>query len=380
MENTKKVLIIDDETSLLSVLSALMTRRGYEVITAENGKEGLILAQKEHPDIILSDIMMPPPNGFELRSLLNKDAQTASIPFLFLTAMAEQEDKVQGLGSGADDYITKPFDMEELFARVEAILRRTKIERENGRNQMKALAKEKIEKFKHEILKNFHHELRTPLVNVILPLEAAVSQKFSRPEDQIRFTEVAMSNATRLQALIDDFITLINIDNGQLNTHRQEINLEYDFREPIDRCLGRYQDKKLSVHVTIEENGPIYAPRSEFKQVVRHLVDNALKFSNAKGKVFVNLHAKGDGGCSITVKDSGVGIPENMRRKVFERYYQINQGGTRSYEGMGIGLTICKAIAQSLGGNIEFLNSSNGCEVLYTVPAGNSDFPVQSEI
>jgi DNA-binding response OmpR family regulator len=119
------ILIVDDETNLLFGLKTIMQRAGYEIITAANGTDGLSLARERLPNLILSDVMMPPPNGFELRKQLARDPKTAKIPFIFLTARASQGDKIFGFEAGADDYITKPFDRQELLARVQAVLRRS---------------------------------------------------------------------------------------------------------------------------------------------------------------------------------------------------------------------------------------------------------------
>jgi DNA-binding response OmpR family regulator len=120
------ILLIDDEENLLFALKAVMQRAGYEVVTAMNGTQGINAIQAYQPALIISDVMMPPPNGFDLRRQLSKDPRTASIPFIFLTARGAQGDKNFGLAAGADDYITKPFDREELLARVQAVLRRSK--------------------------------------------------------------------------------------------------------------------------------------------------------------------------------------------------------------------------------------------------------------
>jgi signal transduction histidine kinase len=374
MNTNQKVLIVEDEKPLLFGLTVFMKRNGYQVYSAENGEVGLQLAKEELPDLIISDVMMPPPNGFELRQLLNEDNTTSSIPFIFLTALTTNEEKLLGLHLGADDYITKPFELPELLARVDSILRRRDIERAKGRVEMAAQAQEQMEAFKQEILQNFHHELRTPLVNILLPLEAAVSQKFSEPEDLIRFTQIALSNADRLHSLVEDFILLTSIDQGKINTLRQEIDQDIDLKKPIQKCVERYKEKELDVELNLDIRGQIFAPRREFKKVVVHLVDNALKFSPSNGRVKVCVVATGDGGCNLTVEDEGPGVPKDQQERVFERYYQLSQGDTRSFEGMGVGLTVARAIMESLGGHVKFLDTQKGCAVELSLPAGENEF------
>ncbi len=126
------ILIIDDEPALLLGLAAKIRRHGYTVVTATDGRDGLQKAKESIPDLIISDVMMPPPNGFELRRLLSLEPALASIPFIFLTARSSVEDRVGGLRDGADDYITKPFETEELFARIEAVFRRVQTEQARG--------------------------------------------------------------------------------------------------------------------------------------------------------------------------------------------------------------------------------------------------------
>jgi DNA-binding response OmpR family regulator len=132
MNEESTILIIDDEPALRLGLAAKIKRHGYNVVTAADGVEGLQKAGELVPDLILSDVMMPPPNGFELRRIMSRDERLASIPFIFLTARNSVDDRVNGIRDGADDYITKPFSTEELFARMEAVLRRVKSARQQG--------------------------------------------------------------------------------------------------------------------------------------------------------------------------------------------------------------------------------------------------------
>jgi signal transduction histidine kinase len=368
MDDKPTILIIDDEPALLMGLAATIRRHGYSVITAADGKEGLQKARDSRPDLILSDVMMPPPNGFELRRLMSLDPDLASTPFIFLTARSNVEDRVSGMREGADDYITKPFSTQELMARIEAVFRRVKTEQARGREQMRAIAQQDMDKLRYEILQNFHHELRTPLVNILMPLELAANNRFSDPEEQSKFLQIALSNADRLESLVTDLILLSNIDHGDLNAIRQPIDIDMHIIAPVRKRLERYRAKELEFTTDISKEGKITAPRREFIHSVVHLMDNAFKFSFEKGQVNLSVRPGSDGGVSIVVQDEGPGISAELREKVFERFYQISQGDTREHEGLGLGLTIARSVFQSLKGDIQILDSPKGCRVQAFIP------------
>jgi len=127
MTELTRLLIIDDDKSLLLGLAETLKREGsYQIETADNGGLGIQLARENPPSLIICDLMMPPPDGWAVLKALTNDALTASIPFIFLTARAGEYDKISGMNLGADDYITKPFNKDELIARINAILRRQK--------------------------------------------------------------------------------------------------------------------------------------------------------------------------------------------------------------------------------------------------------------
>jgi signal transduction histidine kinase len=373
MDRNSTILIIDDEPALLLGLAAKIRRQGYRVVTASDGSQGMQKAKEVLPDLILSDVMMPPPNGFELRRLMGEDPRLASIPFIFLTARTGIEDRVSGIRDGADDYITKPFVTEELFARIEAVLRRVQVVQARVRAEAQESAQQDMEKLKREILQNFHHELRTPLSNIIMPLELVVNNKFEDPEEQIRFVRTALSSVDRLESLVTDFILLTNIDNGDLNRIRQRIDTNSHILLPIQKRLERYKTKELEFVHEIKGQGEITAPRHEFIHALVHLADNAFKFSPDRGTVKFSLESDTGGGATIVVENDGLGIPQDLREKVFERYYQVSQGDNREYDGLGVGLFIARAVFSSLGGSVTILNSSTGCRVQAVLPNASSE-------
>ena len=362
------ILIIDDEPALLLGLAAKIRRHGYTAVTATDGSDGFQKAKELLPDLIISDVMMPPPNGFELRKMMNLEPKLASIPFIFLTARSSVEDRIGGLRDGADDYIIKPFETEELFARIEAVLRRVQSEQTRGREEMRAIAQQDMEKLKQTILQNFHHELRTPITNILLPLELAVNRRFDDPEEQSRFFRIALSNADRLDSLVTDLILLSNIDQGNVNSIRQTVDLRSNLIVPIQKRLDRYKQKNLNLTLDCPEAGTILAPRREFTHAIIHIMDNAFKFSPVNGNIYLNTALGNQGGATLLVQDEGPGIPADLREKVFERFYQISQGDSREYSGLGVGLTIARAVFRNLGGTVEILDSPKGCRVRAYLP------------
>jgi signal transduction histidine kinase len=302
-----------------------------------------------------------------MRRILRQDLELASIPFIFLTARTDVQDRLRGFREGADDYILKPFDADEVLARIDAVIQRVEAERSRGREQMKEQAQREVEKLKQEILQNYHHELSTPLTNILLPLEIAINKKLESAEEQTRFLRMALSNANRLESLTTDLILLSSIDQGNLNNIRQPIDVNIHILNPIRNRLERYSSKELEFVPEIAIHGEINAPRREFAHSVLHLVDNALKFSPDKGKVTMTLKSIKEG-LGISVQDDGPGIPHELREKVFERFYQASGGDMRKYEGLGVGLTIARAVFESNGGIVRIADSAHGCCVQALFP------------
>jgi signal transduction histidine kinase len=242
------------------------------------------------------------------------------------------------------------------------------VAQERGRAEAREHAQQDMEKLKSEILQNFHHEMRTPLSNIIMPLELVVNNKFEDPEEQIQFVRTALSSVDRLESLVTDFILLTNIDHGDLNRIRQRIDINNHILLPVQKRLARYKTKELEFIHEIKGHENIAAPRREFTHALVHLLDNAFKFSPDRGRVKLTLEIDVEGGVVILVEDQGAGFPLDLREKIFERYYQVSQGDNREYDGLGVGLFIARAVFSSLGGSITILDSSNGCRVQAVLP------------
>jgi len=225
-----------------------------------------------------------------------------------------------------------------------------------------------MENLRREVLQNFSHELRTPLGNIMMSLDMMVGNKFKSSEEQQEFLRIAHSSADRLETLVGDIILLSDFDQNNLNQMRQLIDMEHHILIPIKRRLARYAAKGINFIHEIHADGSIKAPRREFTQALVHLADNAFKFSPEGAAVKLTVKPGENGGAVIAIHDDGIGIPADLREKVFERFYQVSQGDVREFQGLGVGLTIARLVFSNLGGSVKILDSAQGCYVLATLP------------
>jgi len=362
------VLLIDDEDRLLLGLAAMMRRAGYAAHTAVNGAQGLQLAREVHPDVIVCDVMMPPPDGFQLRQILAKDPVTASIPFIFLTARTGLVDKLRGIEGGADDYVTKPFDRAELLARVQAVLRRADLERGRGRAEAEA----QMDKLRARMLESVSLEMQSPVAALLSSLRGVMVGRFgSEPQRLVEFVEAAMDSASRVESMVGDLVTLAALHGSERVPVRLAVSLDQDVLGPVEICLDhwrRFELRDVDLELSVEHGAVIQAQPGAFQRALFHLVDNAMKFSPEGGKVAVDVRANGVGGCMVDVVDEGPGIPKGERESVFECFHQGNHVLASRQPGLGVGLTIARALARSLGGDVTVLDSPRGCHMRLVIP------------
>ena len=368
MKALRTILVIDDDEKFSFGLVSMLRRNGYQVLTATNGAQGLEIIRSKGPDIILCDVMMPPPNGIQLKKELARDPESARIPFLFLTARTSVADKVVGLEYGADDYITKPFDINELLARIQSVLVRDELGRKRGIQEMTGA----LEQLHGSISVNLSHEMRAPLTDLLTTLDLVLRDKFNESGSELYgYIEKANSSAHRIKFLIEDLVMLNDMDQGKMDILRDNILLQNSLTNTIDQTRKVWANKDINFQLDINPGMTVYAPHSGFSHILSHLLDNACKFSPEKSMVKISVRENALGGCIFEVLDEGNGIPLELREKVFERYFQIKQLDAYHHGGLGIGLTIARAFAKSLKGDVQILDSRVGCRTRMVIPQYN---------
>lgn len=362
----KKILVVEDAHSLRKDILEMLGFEGFDTIGAENGLVGVEKARAEIPDLVVCDIMMPGLDGFGVLEELRRDPVTATIPFIFLTARTDRVDIRQGMGLGADDYLTKPFTASELLTTVHARLQKREV--------IEQITEQRMDDLRGNIILALPHELRTPL-NVILGFSDLLISD-AGVMDAARISEMARhinSSAMRLFRLIENFLVyaqteLIRTDARQLEALRAGY-LMYpqaavqNHAAHKARTLGREQDLSFDVL----ETTAVAISEEYLRKILEELIDNACKFSEAGTPITVKAWPDRDR-YVIQISDLGRGMTADQWESL-GAYMQFDR---RIYEqqGIGLGLIIAKRLAELHNGSIVFSSTvGKGTTVTVSLPS-----------
>ncbi len=377
------ILIIDDQEANIDVLEGLLEMQGYSNIKSTvDPREVLNLLADFNPDLILLDLSMPYLSGFEVMELLklNVPANTY-LPILILTADVTSEAKQRALSVGATDFLTKPFDLVEVGLRIKNILYtsflhqqllnqnqilETKVKertRELEKMNIELIAaKEKAEssnRLKTSFLNNISHEIRTPL-NGILGFGQILSEGDFLPEEKEVYLTMLNNSSDRLIDTVTNFLDISLLNSGSQDVFKREINPE----DPIITVLRKFEESCLAKNISLTT----YLPPNDHSivmltdsdllyKILYQLIDNAVKFTK-EGTITVG-YEKHENEFHYFVKDSGIGITEEVSKSIFGQFIQEDSTDTRRYEGSGLGLSVAKGFVELLGGTI-WLDSEKG--------------------
>ncbi len=351
-----KILVVDDEQALRRLITIGLEREGFDVSAARDGVEGLEMAKKLTPDIIISDLMMPRMNGTELCRRVRADASLTDTFFIMLTAKARVEDRIEGLQTGADDYVTKPFDPKELVARVNSNMRVRKLQQE-----LRALSE-----LKDEFLGIAAHDLRTPLTIINGWCDILINNMLGQLSgEQREAAENIHDQAQMMLSLINDLLDISKIESGKL-----DLTLESrDIKETL-KCHGKVhsilaQNKGISIVIDAPDDLPkIWIDAEKIDQVLNNLVSNAIKFSRSGAQITISARPV-DNTLEVSVADTGQGIAPEELDRLFQRFSQTSTRATGGEQGSGLGLAIAKKIVEMHSGSI-WVESEQGVGSRFT--------------
>jgi signal transduction histidine kinase len=357
------ILLVDDEQANLELFSTILEDEGYRTLSAKDASLALQFLETEKPDLIISDIYMPEMGGFEFYEKVQGIPELRSVPFIFLSALSDRAHVREGKELGADDYLTKPIDIDELVTTVRGKLKRAASMRSAMQNEFNAL--------KEQILSTLSHELNTPLTYIIGFSEIISSAATSITTNELKeFADLIHHGGGRLKNLVDDFLITIQIDSGQTASYYQTDKREFDLSESLKSVVDEYtplaSDKGLALNVKIEPHLRVTASESLMRDVVGRLLSNGIKFT-PKGSVTLSAAADGER-VRLEVADTGVGMPAQELTKIFDKFYQVNKD-KQQQQGAGLGLYIAGNIAKINNCTLDISSSENdGTKVTLSIP------------
>ncbi|XOF34126.1 MAG: response regulator [Candidatus Electrothrix sp. YB6] len=352
MSKQHTILIIDDIVDNLMLLGEAMSSE-YKIKVATGGVQGLELAvQDPRPDLILLDIMMPGMDGYAVCRCLKEDGRTRHIPIIFLSALDKESDELEGLGAGAVDFITKPFKLDVVRARVN-----TQIELLRMRQQLQdaRLKAEAASQSKSVFLANMSHEIRTPM-SAIMGMTDLALERASDPQ-QRRYLETVKLSADALLALINDILDFSKIEAGQMELEEHPFLLAEAIEAAIRTVSILSREKGLEIILDIEPDVPVAVAGDSlrFRQIILNLLSNAIKFSE-KGVIRVGVGIDHAGietnTIRVSVTDQGIGIKDEKLISVFSAFSQADSSVSRKFGGTGLGLAICRQLCELMDGTI----------------------------
>lgn len=369
----ESILIVDDNLENLKILSATLSEEGYTVQSVTHGSIALTIARLNLPDLILLDIMMPEMDGYEVCKLLKECKTTDDIPIIFLTSLHNASEKIKAFKLGGADYITKPFQVEEVLARVrhqltiQRLSRQIKVQAQQLQYEIAELRKTEAEaisasRSKSNFLASISHELQTPLNAIIGFSKLMLHESLLNAEEQENINIINRS-AEHLLELINDVLELSKIEAGIIDLDKQNFDL-YRLLDNIEEIFKiKLQQENINLNIVVAPNVPqyIYTDVKKLRSCLSNLISNAIKFT-PQGSISLRVKLVEEAGDEINISDSshllfqvedtGIGVSPDELKKLFDAFTQA-EAGLKSLQGTGLGLTITRKFVQMMGGEIQ---------------------------
>ncbi|MBW2112847.1 MAG: response regulator [Deltaproteobacteria bacterium] len=435
MDKEIEILIVEDSPTQALKLKYLLEGHDYRVAVAENGRKALEYFREHTPDLVISDILMPEMDGYEMCRRIKAREALKDIPVILLTSLSDPVDVIRGLQCGADGFLTKPYREDFLISRVKSALINRELRRSGSgdwefkiffrgeqytinsdRMQMVdllfssfenavqknqeleeairevkatqkevALAKEAAEKAnqaKSLFLASMSHDIRTPMNGIIGMTDLCLDTELT--DEQREYLGMVKSSADSFLSLLNDILDFSKIESGMLELEEIGFNLNSAVEDTVKSLAYMAHNKGLELACRIHRDVPValVGDPGRLRQVIVNLVGNALKFTE-KGEVVVEVRLLEEADDHVflhfLVRDTGIGISRDRQEKIFEAFSQADESTTRKYGGTGLGLSISSRLASMMGGKIWVESEpGEGSTFQFTARFGLQEAPLSS--
>jgi signal transduction histidine kinase len=345
-----KILIVEDERDLAEMLTFTLQKRGHETLASYDGKTAWARIQADKPDLLILDLMLPELDGWEICRMVRRDERKAvrEIAILMLSARAQVEDRIHGLKLGADDYLTKPFSLQELVIRAEKVLKK--------RQAISGLYEE-VDQIRRKMqeqevgLRKVIHDLKTPLI--AMGTSAKLMIRRNREEENLYFLRSIYENSLCLTRWLEEILAFSDSPFKGMISEMQEVEIPSLVKRTVDLLRDAGREKKIEIGFRPPSSLPAVLCNERWMQrALENLLSNALKYTPEGGRIEVEVSLLAEGeSIEIVVRDNGIGIFAEDLPKIFEPFQRgLNASGEK---GIGLGLSLVKEVIDLHAGKID---------------------------
>lgn len=346
MNEKPQILIVDDESYARQTIEMLLLKESYELFFAEDAHEALAQLDDELPDVILSDVMMPNMDGFELCQRIKRNPKWNHVPIILVTALDSKQDLARGLEAGADDFLHKPINGLELRARVRSMLRI-----KQRHDELQAALQ-----MRQDLANMIVHDIRSPLSTILIYCDLLESEL----DGHVQTLDTIRGEANRLSSFLTDMLMMAKMEHGRLMLSQSPVDINELSVAVKNSYEPMAQLKEINFHLDLpEESNKLSLDANLWRRVLDNLVSNAIKFSPTGGNITLKVRYE-DGGPSqngnvphlnLQVMDEGPGIAAEHYETIFDKF-KIVATGRRDVKQVGLGLAFCKMVVEAHNGRI----------------------------
>lgn len=342
-EDDRHILVVDDNVTNLQLTAAILKNEGFLISLAESGPAALEQLEKDRPSLILLDVMMPGMDGYQVCRVIKQNEKISEIPVIFLTAKNQTEDLVEGFNAGGVDYLTKPFNRQELLVRV-----RKHLELEASKRKIV-----EMNKTRNKLYSIIAHDIRSPFSAITQTINAIAEGYIDTgSEDFMQIMKDLEVTAGNTSVLLDNLLQWTKTQSESITISLKVTDLAYVLKDCIQLYRGNAEIKKIHLTLDVPQNLVSVCDEVTIHTVFRNLLSNAIKFTPQDGSITVTGKIEEDY-VKVSVVDTGLGMTKEVVDKIFVRGEHHSSIGTGSESGTGLGLVMVKDFVQKNNGRLD---------------------------
>ncbi|MDP8208603.1 MAG: hybrid sensor histidine kinase/response regulator [Candidatus Electryonea clarkiae] len=366
MDAQPLILIVDDQENNRELLYDMLNVYDYKQLLATNGQEALDIMEEQIPDIVLLDILMPVMDGYEVLNIIRANDKFRHIPVIMISAIDDIESIVNCLEKGADDYLTKPFNSDLLKARITGSLEKKRLHDLEQKHQEDLIQSyedlQKAERARDALTHMIIHDMNSPLTIMLgfaELLEAVIYEDSAGKELLLKYVSRISDSANDLSALVNTILDVSKLESGEMSVSLAKLDVIPFFQKHLEQFNSQARKKGIQLNFEADkEQLFLNADEALLSRVLDNLISNAIKYTHKESSVIGSVKYD-DNQIILAVQDTGPGIPEEYREKVFDKFFQVEARATGKKYGVGLGLTFCKMAVEAQNGKI-WVESTDG--------------------